>query len=514
MNSDLSNLEATTPAIKVSIVIPCFNSECYIEQCLNSAIDQTLKNIEVICIDDKSTDSTPSILKRFQKTSNKIRIITNPVNLGVAATRNIGIESSNGQYIFFMDSDDTIPLNALASLYSKASKYNSDLVKGCFSSVTGDKYSSSPLWITPEEETINTNIQDSLLLQRIPSSHCSYLYEKSLLAEHDINYPTDLIVGEDLVMLANAIVNAKAVYLTRDIVYHYHHRKESATRGSITANVAIDAIRAQCRIAEILSESGLHDSADLYLNKWSFHITEYWQRMVFGLDFEECRKVFSEARLAIGVNSSPWILSTPYHHRYLLILLTTKQDRILFDVLKHRRRDIPGFNQWRFKGSLDIYFKLLENDLESLINLKTTILEKSPTVDATTYLSSLFDRVKLRTETLVKDGRVKDAQDTIHMLYTYLQDQNVSEESVAKPLQYLINNSSTDHAKIYRLISDLLNVNRELEIEQEMLETQIEEIDRLAGISRRKMEARTSLFFSSLSWRLTAPIRKLIDAFF
>ncbi|WP_157159380.1 glycosyltransferase family 2 protein [Brachyspira pilosicoli] len=114
--------------IKVSIVVPVYNVENYLRECLESIINQTLKEIEIICIDDCSTDNSYSILEEYSKKDDRILLIKNPKNMGVSYSRNIGIKESKGEYIGFIDSDDYISKDYYENLYNTAKKYNSDVV--------------------------------------------------------------------------------------------------------------------------------------------------------------------------------------------------------------------------------------------------------------------------------------------------------------------------------------------------------------------------------------------------
>ncbi|AFR69392.1 glycosyltransferase/CDP-glycerol:poly(glycerophosphate) glycerophosphotransferase [Brachyspira pilosicoli B2904] len=114
--------------IKVSVIIPVYNVEEYLKECLDSVINQTLKEIEIICIDDCSTDSSYSILEEYAKKDSRIVLIKNKENMGVGYNRNIGIKEAKGEYIGFIDSDDYISEDYYENLYNTAKKYNSDVV--------------------------------------------------------------------------------------------------------------------------------------------------------------------------------------------------------------------------------------------------------------------------------------------------------------------------------------------------------------------------------------------------
>jgi len=113
--------------IEVSIIIPVYNVEKYLSQCLDSIINQTLKEIEIICVNDGSTDSSPQILEEYALKDERIKIIKQENN-GVGASRKAGLEFANGEYIAFVDSDDWVELDTYEKLYKNAISNNSDVV--------------------------------------------------------------------------------------------------------------------------------------------------------------------------------------------------------------------------------------------------------------------------------------------------------------------------------------------------------------------------------------------------
>lgn len=114
--------------IKVSIIIPVYNVEPYLKEALDSVINQTLKEIEIICIDDCSTDNSFNILEEYSEKDDRIILIKNEQNMGVGYTRNVGEKLAKGEYLHFMDPDDCISLNFYECMYNTGKKYNSDIV--------------------------------------------------------------------------------------------------------------------------------------------------------------------------------------------------------------------------------------------------------------------------------------------------------------------------------------------------------------------------------------------------
>ena len=107
-----------TSEIKISIIIPCYNIEKYLNKCLMSLFDQTFKDFEIICIDDGSSDDTLNILNKYAKEHSNLRVITQ-TNQYAGVARNNGMKYAKGEYLLFLDGDDFFELNMLEKLYNK-----------------------------------------------------------------------------------------------------------------------------------------------------------------------------------------------------------------------------------------------------------------------------------------------------------------------------------------------------------------------------------------------------------
>lgn len=113
---------------EISVVIPVYNTEKYLRECLDSVMNQTFKDLEIICINDGSTDNSEEILENYKKNDERIKIIHLPENRGLSYVRNRGLESAEGRYIYFLDSDDAIEENAMEILYYEAEKEKLDVI--------------------------------------------------------------------------------------------------------------------------------------------------------------------------------------------------------------------------------------------------------------------------------------------------------------------------------------------------------------------------------------------------
>ena len=115
--------------IKVSVVVPVYNTEKYLRRCLDSLVNQTLKDIEIIVIDDASPDNANEILKEYEKKyKDKVKVFHNKTNKGIGYNRNFGIKKATGKYVLFVDSDDFVDEQTCEKMYEKASKDDLDLV--------------------------------------------------------------------------------------------------------------------------------------------------------------------------------------------------------------------------------------------------------------------------------------------------------------------------------------------------------------------------------------------------
>lgn len=141
--------------IKLSIIVPIYNVEKYLKRCLDNLINQTLKEIEIICVNDGSTDNSLQILEEFANKDKRLRII-NQANKGLSGARNTGLEAVQGEYFGFLDSDDWVDLDYFEKLYNRAKECDADIALGDF--IRKGKYKHKiRLNLDKEEEFISDN---------------------------------------------------------------------------------------------------------------------------------------------------------------------------------------------------------------------------------------------------------------------------------------------------------------------------------------------------------------------
>ena len=210
--------------IKVSVIVPVYNSEKYLEKCIKSLVNQTLKDIEIIFINDGSNDKSLEILNKFKKQEPlKINII-NTKNNGIGVARNLGIKSSVGEYLFFVDSDDYLELNALELMFNAAIKNSSDLVVCDMYKVFEENYHKEVINIVFSEGKLKNNKKQ---LFEIPLGPCGKLFSKKIITK---NFAEGLKY-EDVPFVANALRNSDNTIKLNECLYNYliHSNSETTT---------------------------------------------------------------------------------------------------------------------------------------------------------------------------------------------------------------------------------------------------------------------------------------------
>lgn len=210
--------------IKISVVVPVYNVEKYIGQCLDSLVTQTLKEIEIICINDGSKDYSLKILREYEAKDSRIRVIDKQ-NEGISAARNQGISLANGEYISFIDSDDWVDKNYLAELYSAAKKYNSDIACSSIIRVTGNRKRNKLIY-TKEEFSRDSDKKNELTNAPIYSYVWNKIYKRDKLVASNVKFPVGRVY-EDVIWCIKAIYYLDGVVTVPGSVYYYRKNPTS-----------------------------------------------------------------------------------------------------------------------------------------------------------------------------------------------------------------------------------------------------------------------------------------------
>lgn len=209
--------------VKISIIIPVYNVEKYLHECLDSIINQTFTDIEIICVDDGSTDKSSEILEEYEQKDKRFTVISQP-NKGVSAARNRGMQQAKGKYIMFVDSDDYIASNACELIYNSAEEKRCDILLfphyNFSASTCRDDGRLLDLYITLKDNTTTfKEYSDEFLLT--PSETHSKLYKADFLRKYNLHWETQIQYCEDRIFYINALIHAKAISILYKHLYYY-----------------------------------------------------------------------------------------------------------------------------------------------------------------------------------------------------------------------------------------------------------------------------------------------------
>lgn len=250
---------------KVSVIIPFYNVEKYIGRCLQSVVGQSFDDIEIICVDDCSPDDSLRIVQKYASFDKRIKIVSNPRNLRLGKAREAGFFAANGEYVTFVDSDDTISFDYVERLYNKAKETDAEVVKANAKIIFKNGYS----MIKEESELINQNFTNgkSLLLSNW-FDLWGFLIRKDLIVDNKIM--PDTINGDDC-CIVRIFYYVKKFAIVDEAFYYYYYENENSFSG--TMNYASFKIRYDCVSSQIqLINSFENVDKDTYIAFVKIHL--------------------------------------------------------------------------------------------------------------------------------------------------------------------------------------------------------------------------------------------------
>lgn len=203
----------------ISVIIPVYNGEKFVGQCIDSLLYQTYKNLEIIVVDDGSTDRTAEIVEQFPVTLIKQK------NKGVSAARNRGISESTGEYLHFIDADDYLNIHFYMNMIMSVVETNSDIA--CCS-LSHELFPTLSTFLT--DDLVVSNLEDKISISNVGNEGFSvkYLIRRSLIEKHNHSFDETLTIGEDLVFSYKLIYWANRVVSVPKAIYYYKNREGSA----------------------------------------------------------------------------------------------------------------------------------------------------------------------------------------------------------------------------------------------------------------------------------------------
>ena len=210
---------------KISVIIPVFNVEQYLRRCLDSVVNQTFRNIEIICINDGSTDRSAAILEEYAKKDNRIQIITKE-NGGLNSARNAGLDRVAGDYFAFIDSDDWLDATAYEKAYFRAKESGSDMTQFYFNLVDFG-YAKNPPVASCSEITEQTH---KIQVAGNNWSICwCYLWKTDFVKKNQLYFHNELLSNTEVPFTYKAAILANKIAIVQERLYYYFYRNTSLT---------------------------------------------------------------------------------------------------------------------------------------------------------------------------------------------------------------------------------------------------------------------------------------------
>lgn len=250
-------------SVSVSIIVAAYNIEDYIERCLNSIINQSFKDLEIIVVNDGSTDKTLEKIQKIADIDRRI-IIIDKENGGVNSARDIGLRKSLGKYILFVDGDDWLELDAIQKLYKNSTLRGLDVL--LYNAYEADDNTKNKMYTF--SKNISSNYVKELLLTNItPSICCKFIKRKYV---ESIKIPIDTGYGEDLVVVCDLFTQNLKIGTLNECLYNYYQRANSVTK-NISPKI-LDLDKSFLLIEKILINKQIYN---LYTKEFEFLVYKH-----------------------------------------------------------------------------------------------------------------------------------------------------------------------------------------------------------------------------------------------
>lgn len=256
----------------ISVIIPACNAQNTLARCLDSLLTQTYANLEIIVIDDGSTDNTAKICKEYAQKDKRIKF-TSQKNSGAGTTRNKGLEFANGNYIGFIDADDFADTMTYQKALNRMQTDNTDIVKWAFANYyQGGKIYKKKYQVSPgvyQGQNKQTLTADIIRNKGIDNSVCNCLFKKEIINALDLSCINNMTQGEDLMFLLLCLQKAKSIsVMSEDFLYYYYQRNSSISKKNYAFYIRdmcilIDKLDAFVQQDNIVLRQALYDRAVL-----------------------------------------------------------------------------------------------------------------------------------------------------------------------------------------------------------------------------------------------------------
>ena len=322
----------------VSVIVPTYNFGSYIEGCIESILNQTYANIEVVVVNDGSTDESKVIIDSYASKDSRIRAI-HKLNEGVSVARNFGLDAAKGDYVIFVDGDDYLSADHVEYMLNLVKKNDAQfgLSLNCFTK------QDEPQSKETEERVLSSNAAVELLLSpRVTVGCWNKIYSKKLLDNHSLRFSTDLFYGEGLHFITRVAQKSNRVAIGNRKVYYYRRNNYA----SATSKFSVEKLRNGERAIEMIAkEVDLQDSGVRNMLEW--HRAQFKMGIIIRLLESGNKKAFLEYYndsyeymiKTVKKNIFRWDVS---FYKRMLLIGTCVSPKLMASLDKRRRRRIAN----------------------------------------------------------------------------------------------------------------------------------------------------------------------------
>ena len=284
----------TTPLM--TVVIPMYNSSAFIRKCAEHLIHQTYKNLEIIFVDDGSTDDTVDIIKQYAKHDKRIKLITQK-NAGVSVASNVGIKAANGEYVSIHDHDDFVNLEYFEKMANAAMMTDADVLCGEVN---------EPGWSFPEFKFVEiaTSMADKIQMTHANAFNCAwrYAYKTSFLKKTKLLFEPAVCGAQDVIFSKSAIVLATSVATAPGAVYTVRDQPTSLGKNKKrkAASVTADTVKAWQRYDEFIKKHGAKELLNAPDKPSGINTFKMFNRVLFKTEIFPRKKRFFIFGINIG----------------------------------------------------------------------------------------------------------------------------------------------------------------------------------------------------------------------
>jgi glycosyltransferase involved in cell wall biosynthesis len=301
----------------ISIIIPVYNVEKYISRCLDSILNQTFQDFEIILVNDISPDNSSEIAENYSKKDTRIRIIDNQENSGAAWSRMVGYSNARGNYITFCDPDDFLPIDALELLHNAIVKDNdADICIGNFQRVYPNGSKSKIVENHLNYGNDKWNVAKSTLKYETPHYLWNKIFKAELFKNNEIITHKNFSKSSDEYLFFQVLQNCKKIINVDKVVYYYYDNQESASYNKNNANALKAMMISQKYVENIYSDKeGFKELIhQIKVKKYANFIT------LAGSDKKLLKMIFDSN---VDYLFTPWNLIKSFHKRKAMRVFST-----------------------------------------------------------------------------------------------------------------------------------------------------------------------------------------------